>query len=293
MARITYSDALFDSSSLFRNSQTEQHYTAWNNVSETGDKPLEAYRIFQTKEAADTIVLGDTVEGETFYDIYPGAIVSVVKDSVPENNGLYHVEFTGDNGLIGDSTPLYKLVKILTSETGGNGSITVKLKNSDSSIASDPNVHSQGEGTLSGENEGKDNPYIFFVGVDSSVSTQNDVSTMYFNDGVMYDATGSTILTNSDEKLKNIISPVPVDLDQLATIEKVVFSWKSDKENKPYIGTIAQSVEKVYPDLVVTNPRTNTKMVNYNALAVVSLAAIDKLVERINQLEERVAALEK
>lgn len=287
MARITYSDALFDSSNLFRNSQTEQNYTAWNNVLETGDKPLEAYRIFQTKDAADTIILGDTVDGETFYDIYPGAIVSVVKDSIPENNGLYHVEFTGD------STPLYKLVKILTTETGGSGSITVKLKNSDSSTGSDSSTHSTGELGNSGEGEDKNNPYIFFVGVDSSLSTQNDVSTMYFNDGVMYDATGSTILTSSDERLKNVISPVPVDLNQLATIEKVVFSWKSDKENKPYIGTIAQSVEKVYPDLVVTNPRTNTKMVNYNALAVVSLAAIDKLVERINQLEERVAALEK
>lgn len=293
MARITYSDALFDSSSLFRNSQTEQHYTAWNNVLETGDKPLEAYRIFQTKDAADTIILGDTVEGETFYDIYPGAIVSVVKDSVPENNGLYHVEFTDSSSSVGASTPLYKLVKILTTETGGSGSITVKLKNSDSSTASNSSTHSIGESGTNDKGEDVTNPYIFFVGVDSSLSTQNDVSTMYFNDGVMYDATGSTILTSSDEKLKNIISPVPVDFDQLATIEKVVFSWKSDKENKPYIGTIAQSVEKVYPDLVVTNPRTNTKMVNYNALAVVSLAAIDKLVERINQLEKRVAALEK
>lgn len=291
---MTYSEALFDSSNLFRNAQSEQHYTSWNNVLETGDKPLEAYRIFQTKEAADTVILGDNSGGETFYDVYPGAVISVVKDNIPENNGLYHVEV--NNSQEPGAVP-YKLVKVLTTETGGNGSITVKLKTtSDSTLGGrgDDIQGELGEGS-EGELNGGDskNPYIFFVGVDSSASTQNDVSTMYFNDGVMYDATGNVVLTSSDERLKNIIGPVPVDFEQLSNIQKVVFSWKSDKENKHYIGTIAQSLEEVYPELVTTNPRTNTKMVNYNALSIVALAAIDKLVERINQLEERVAALEK
>lgn len=285
---MTYQEAQADSIGVFPIASSDQ-YTAWNPVLAGGEKPIEAYKVFQTKDAADTILLGfDAGGGDIIYDIYPGALVSVIKDT-SENNGLYHVEPNNSQEV---GAPKYKLVKVLTTETGGTGSITVKLKTATDS--------SDGEGGGSeqqivppGEEESKTNPYIFFVGVDSSASPQNDVSTMYFNDGVMYDSAGSTILSNSDERLKNIIGPVPVDFDELSSIQKVVFSWKSDKEKKPYIGTIAQSLEEVYPELVTVNPRTNTKMVNYNALAVVSLAAIDKLVERINQLEERVAALEK
>ena len=291
---MTYQEAQADSIGVFPIASSDQ-YTGWNPVLAGGEKPIEAYKVFQTKEAADTILLGfDAGGGDIIYDIYPGALVSVVKDDASANNGLYHVEINDSQEL---GAPKYKLVKVLTTETGGNGSITVRLKTTDGSLGTRGDDDLEGDpvsGEIGDVNSGDSkNPYIFFVGVDSSVSTQNDVSTMYFNDGVMYDATGNVVLTSSDERLKNIVGPVPVDFEQLSNIQKVVFSWKSDKENKHYIGTIAQSLEEVYPELVTTNPRTNTKMVNYNALAIVSLAAIDKLVERINQLEERVAALEK
>ena len=285
MARMTYEEALANSANLF----PDAPITGWNPILETADKPIEAYRIFEVKEAAEVFVNGDSSGGVTEYGVYPGALLSVIKDT-SENNGLYHVE-PNDSQEVG--APKYKLVKVLTTETGGAGSITVKLKTVINSSEGEGGGSQQQLDPSSAGGEDSKNPYIFFVGVDSSASPQNDVSMMYFNDGVMYDAAGSTILSNSDERLKNIIGPVPVDFDELSGIQKVVFSWKSDKEKKHYIGTIAQSLEEVYPELVTTNPRTNTKMVNYNALAIVSLAAIDKLVERINQLEERVAALEK
>lgn len=277
MARITYNDALFDSSSLFSNAQTEQHYVSWNLVLETGDKPLEAYKIFQTKEAAEVVVQGDNSGGETLYDVYPGAVISVVKDPVEGNNGLYHVE---PNDSLEAGAPKYKLVKMLSEEDGATGSITVKMK-----TYNENQSHQQGDSSLASGDD-RETPFIFFVGVDNSTNLQHP-DTLYFHDGIAYDAEGGNLVSTSDTRLKNIIAPVNIDLDRLCEIDKVYFTWKDDNSGKTHIGVTAQSVEEVYPELVTENPETGIKMVNYDGLSVIALAAVDALKTKIDILEER------
>lgn len=269
MAEMTYNEALFDSSNLFAEARMQHLYSGWNIVLEVGDKPLEAYRVFKTKEAAEIIVRGNTDGNETLYDIYPGAVVSVIDDPVSENNGLYHVELTGD-----ERYP-YKLVKILMSGDNVSSSITV-LQKTDASI----------EGSSS-----KINPYIYFVGTDSSLAKQTDVSIFYFNPGIVYDASGGSMFQNSDERLKNVVANIEPNLDELHTIDKVVFNWKQDKSHKNNIGVIAQTVEKLYPELVINNPDSGYKMVNYAGLSVIALAAVDKLYEKVQDLEAEVTRL--
>lgn len=257
--------------------------SGYNLILETGTYPIEAYRIFKSKEAADIIVAGD----EGSYDIYPGAVVSVIKDASAENNGLYHVELADATNPGGG----YKLVKMLSEEDASiGGQITVLLKN-ETGVAGRNGEPSSGWSTPgSGNPDGKTTPYIYFVGVDSSTREQHP-DTLYFNDGIVYDASGSNLFQNSDERLKNVVANIEPDLDDLRTIDKVVFNWKQDKSRKNNIGVIAQTVEKLYPELVINNPDSGYKMVNYAGLSVIALAAVDKLYEKVQDLEAEVTRL--
>lgn len=213
----TYNQALDDFKGLFPNVSTGD-YAQFNLILETADKPVEAYRVFSTKDLAETFIAGDNDGGTIYYDVYPGAVISVIKDSKAENNGLYHVE---PNDSLEAGAPKYKLVKMLSEEDGATGSITVKLKSYDENLS-----HQQGDSSLaSGDN--KETPFIFFVGVDNSTNLQHP-DTLYFHDGIAYDAEGGNLVSTSDTRLKNIIAPVNIDLDRLYEIDKVYFTWKDD-----------------------------------------------------------------
>jgi cell division protein FtsB len=56
------------------------------------------------------------------------------------------------------------------------------------------------------------------------------------------------------------------------------------------IGTGAQSLQKIYPELVTENDGILT--VAYDKLSIIALAAIDKLHEENQELKERIEKLE-
>lgn len=262
-----------------------RNISGYNLILETGTYPIEAYRVFKSKEAADIIVAGDE-RGN--YDIYPGAVVSVIEDASAENNGLYHVELADTT----NPESGYKLVKMLSEEdVSSGGQITVLLKN-ETGVAGLNGEASIGGNTPADKDVSinKVTPYIYFVGVDSSVKEQHP-DILYFNDGIVYDASGSNLFQNSDERLKNVVANIEPNLDELRTIDKVVFNWKQDESHKNNIGVIAQTVEKLYPELVIENPDSGYKMVNYAGLSVIALAAVDKLYEKVQDLEAEVTML--
>ena len=277
----TYDKPFNEFNELFSGRNT----SGYNLILETGTYPIEAYRVFKSKEAADIIVAGD--EGGN-YDIYPGAVVSVIEDASAENNGLYHVELTDTT----NPKSGYKLVKMLSEEDASiSGQITVLLKN-ETGVAGLNGESSIGWNTPADKDISinKVTPYIYFVGVDSSVKEQHP-DILYFNDGIVYDASGSNLFQNSDERLKNVVANIEPNLDELRTINKVVFNWKQDESHKNNIGVIAQTVEKLYPELVIENPDSGYKMVNYAGLSVIALAAVDKLYEKVQDLENEVTRL--
>ena len=263
-----------------------RNISGYNLILETGTYPIEAYRVFKSKEAADIIVAGDEKTGN--YDIYPGAVVSVIEDASVENNGLYHVELADTT----NPESGYKLVKMLSEEDASiSGQITVLLKN-ETGVAGLNGESSIGWNTPADKDVSINTvtPYIYFVGVDSSVKEQHP-DILYFNDGIVYDASGSNLFQNSDERLKNVVANIEPNLDELRTIDKVVFNWKQDESHKNNIGVIAQTVEKLYPELVIENPDSGYKMVNYAGLSVIALAAVDKLYEKVQDLEAEVTRL--
>lgn len=104
---------------------------------------------------------------------------------------------------------------------------------------------------------------------------------------------GNGFFQQSDERLKDFHGNIPVDFEALKSIPKQYFTWKEvddDVDNKMRIGTGAQSLQKIYPELVTENDGTLT--VAYDKLSIVALAAIDKLHEENQELKARIEKLE-
>ena len=90
---------------------------------------------------------------------------------------------------------------------------------------------------------------------------------------------------DSHRRLKENITPLSDSLDKINQINGLSFYWKDKAmgENRN-IGVIAQDVEKVYPELVSTNPKTGLKSVEYGNLVAPLIEAIKELTHKIDDL---------
>ena len=93
----------------------------------------------------------------------------------------------------------------------------------------------------------------------------------------------------SDETLKDFYDEIDVDFDKLKKIPKRYYKWKSNPNGDLEIGTSAQKVQDVYPELVGKGEKLS---VDYSKLSVVALKAIDLLKEENEQLKDKVSTLE-
>lgn len=114
-------------------------------------------------------------------------------------------------------------------------------------------------------------------------------SNLYFNQGVFFK--GGALYHTSDETLKTFITDIDINFDNLATIKKGFFYWNEDPDKIVNVGVSAQTVEALYPQLVTTE--MGFKAVDYSKLGVIALAAVDKLYERIQELEKQIETLKK
>ena len=96
--------------------------------------------------------------------------------------------------------------------------------------------------------------------------------------------TASAFYQESDERLKTFTEDYNINLDDIKNIKTGRFYWNSDENQVINGGVTAQSVEKYFPELV-REDENGTKTVNYDGLAGVAIAAIKKLTERIEELE--------
>ena len=98
------------------------------------------------------------------------------------------------------------------------------------------------------------------------------------------------IYATSDERLKNFGKDVEVDFDKLEKLPKKYFTWKDDKDGVLNIGTSAQKLAEIYPEIVSVND--DVYGVSYERLSIIALAAIDKLHKENEELKERIKRLE-
>jgi len=116
--------------------------------------------------------------------------------------------------------------------------------------------------------------------------------------GVLLSNGATAWTSNSDERLKNIISPITSALEGVQSLRAVKYSWKSDNAKVPHVGLIAQDVQKVLPEVVnsarlpQSSDETEYLGVAYTEVIPLLVAAIQELSAKNDALEARLAALE-
>lgn len=105
--------------------------------------------------------------------------------------------------------------------------------------------------------------------------------------------TATAFYESSDETLKDFGEDIKIDFEKLKQIPKKYFTWKEeeDYEAERQIGTSAQEVQKLFPE-IVGERFDGTLAVDYGKLSVVALKAVDELYEKNKALEERISRLE-
>ncbi len=88
----------------------------------------------------------------------------------------------------------------------------------------------------------------------------------------------------SDERLKDNIETIENGLDKVEQLRGVTYT-RDEKEN---IGVIAQEVEKILPEIVLTaDDEMGTKSVDYSRLTAVLIEAVKDLSARVKKLEDK------
>jgi hypothetical protein len=91
---------------------------------------------------------------------------------------------------------------------------------------------------------------------------------------------------SSDLRLKENINDIPDALDDVLKLHGVEFNFINDQTKTQQIGFIAQEIEKVFPEVVVTD-ENGFKSVAYGQIEVVLVEAIKEQQKQIKQLQEK------
>lgn len=140
------------------------------------------------------------------------------------------------------------------------------------------------EGKINTPVESHNKSYV--LGLDSIVNTSSTYDpNIYTDSGIIY---ANNLSTTSDNRLKDFVYDIDIDFENLKQIPKKYYYWKDKSMGEDLqIGTSAQELVKVYPECVNYDEESDRYSVNYQKLSIVALAAIDKLHDRVSELESK------
>ena len=136
---------------------------------------------------------------------------------------------------------------------------------------------------------------ILIAGADESITWNHGNSRFDISDDIH--VTGTIQATNdiiayasSDIRLKNNIKPIENPLDKIHSISGNSFDWNVDKQDiyngKDY-GVIAQEIENILPELVITK-EDGYKAVKYDKLVSLLVEGIKELSNEVNELKTKI-----
>lgn len=129
-----------------------------------------------------------------------------------------------------------------------------------------------------------------FIGSSLPITTDGTSITVY-NGTVNGAINASDFIYVSDLRLKENIVPLASSLEKINSLQGVSFDWKRGGETN--IGFIAQDVEKVIPELVVTDANTGFKAVKYGNMVALLVEAVKAQQIQIEALQAQVVELSK
>lgn len=100
-----------------------------------------------------------------------------------------------------------------------------------------------------------------------------------------------SLFQSSDKRLKKDIVQTEYGLQQLLQMRPVQYIMKDDDSNRVQLGFIAQEVEKLIPEVVITH--NGYKSIAYDKLIPVIVKSIQELHERLLEMPDAVASVEK
>ena len=214
-----------------------------------------------------------------------GPIVNLYRNSSSPANGDYlgQLKFQGESDT-GATRNYAKITGKISDASNGNedgilefaflkaGSqnINARFKSTELMIMNGTDFSVDGDSTFTGDITANGN--IAGDGA-TNISGMNDVTASNFN-------------STSDAKLKTNVETITSPLEKLNQIDGVSFNWISD--NKPSMGVIADTVEKVLPELVTSD---DPKTVNYNGLIGLLIEAVKEQQVQITELKSKLDSL--
>ena len=147
-----------------------------------------------------------------------------------------------------------------------NGTTIATFQNSSNSLQIQSNV-SDGDIKFRGNDGG--------TGIDALVLDMSAAGAATFNNNVT---------AFSDERLKSDIKTLKSSLEKVLQMRGVSYTRNDNVEGGEQIGVIAQEVEQLYPQVVLTaDDEQGTKSVDYGRLTAVLIEAVKELSEIVNR----------
>jgi len=239
--------------------------------------------------------LADTSMSGRAWDIYGsdgGAIptqsfrISDTNTTNSTENWRFVIDNTGNVG-IGTTNPSVKL----HIQDGNTGFL---FKDSGSTSGYTTTFSEDNTGLKIGHNSGsRDIQFQTNSNTKMTIHADGNVGIGTTNPGERLEVNGnvkaSAFLYSSDINLKQNIQNIPNALQKIQQLNGVYFQWK--ESSKDGVGVIAQDIEKVFPELVATDPNTGLKSVSYGNLVAPLIEAIKEQQKQIDELKAEIEVL--